>query len=67
MLRSEEGNVSRAARALGLHRNQLRRYLVKYPELAASEDEKGDKAGEQSDGKSDARGDGKSDDGPDEN
>jgi transcriptional regulator with GAF, ATPase, and Fis domain len=46
-LRAEAGNVSRAARALGLHRNQLRRYLVKHPELATSED----KSDDQSDGK----------------
>jgi transcriptional regulator with GAF, ATPase, and Fis domain len=51
MLRSEEGNVSRAARALGLHRNQLRRYLVKHPELVTT----------------DEQGDDKPDDKPDEN
>jgi DNA-binding NtrC family response regulator len=33
-LRAEHGNVTRAAKALGLHRNQLRRYLVRHPELA---------------------------------
>ncbi len=34
-LRLEDGNVSRAARRLGLHRNQLRRWLAKHPEAAA--------------------------------
>ncbi len=34
-LRREDGNVTRAARALGLHRNQLRRYLARHEELAA--------------------------------
>ncbi len=38
-LRAQGGNVSRAARALGLHRNQLRRYLVKFPELVRSDDD----------------------------
>jgi transcriptional regulator with PAS, ATPase and Fis domain len=33
-LRAEDGNVTRAARALGLHRNQLRRYITKHPDLA---------------------------------
>ena len=33
-LRAEGGNVSRAARRLGLSRSQLRRYLVKYPDAA---------------------------------
>ncbi len=33
-LKSEDGNVTRAARALGLHRNQLRRYITKHPDLA---------------------------------
>jgi DNA-binding NtrC family response regulator len=34
-LRDEHGNVTRAARRLGLHRNQLRRFLTRHPELAA--------------------------------
>jgi DNA-binding NtrC family response regulator len=34
-LRAESGNVTRAAKALGLHRNQLRRYMVRHPELDA--------------------------------
>ncbi|MBK9034186.1 MAG: sigma 54-interacting transcriptional regulator [Myxococcales bacterium] len=34
-LRAEAGNVSRAARRLGVHRNQLRRYLSKHPDAAA--------------------------------
>jgi transcriptional regulator of acetoin/glycerol metabolism len=34
-LRAEGGNVTRAARALGLHRNQLRRYLAKHADAAA--------------------------------
>jgi DNA-binding NtrC family response regulator len=34
-LRGAAGNVSAAARALGIHRNQLRRLLAKHPELAA--------------------------------
>jgi len=33
-LRSHEGNVSAAARALGLHRNQIRRVLARHPTLA---------------------------------
>jgi transcriptional regulator with GAF, ATPase, and Fis domain len=33
-LAAEGGNVVRTARALGLHRNQLRRFLAKHPELA---------------------------------
>jgi transcriptional regulator with PAS, ATPase and Fis domain len=39
-LREHSGNVSRAARALGLHRNQLRRWLAKNgrPELSAPGD-----------------------------
>ncbi len=32
-LAAEGGNVARAARALGLHRNQLRRFLARHPEL----------------------------------
>src|SRR5690606_563786 len=34
-LRDAGGNVSRAARALGVHRNQLRRWLAKHPSEAA--------------------------------
>ncbi|MBP8806383.1 MAG: sigma 54-interacting transcriptional regulator [Kofleriaceae bacterium] len=34
-LRAEGGNISRAARRLGVHRTQLRRYLAKHPEAAA--------------------------------
>lgn len=34
-LRDEGGNVTRAARKLGLHRNQLRRYLAKHADAAA--------------------------------
>jgi len=34
-LRAEGGNVSRTARRLGVHRNQLRRYLGKHPDAAA--------------------------------
>jgi transcriptional regulator with PAS, ATPase and Fis domain len=34
-LKAEGGNVSRAARRLGVHRNQLRRYLGKHPAAAA--------------------------------
>jgi transcriptional regulator with GAF, ATPase, and Fis domain len=34
-LREEGGNVTRAARRLGLHRNQLRRFLTRHPELAS--------------------------------
>lgn len=37
-LRSGAGNVTRAARALGLHRNQLRRYLARHPEIAITPD-----------------------------
>jgi transcriptional regulator with GAF, ATPase, and Fis domain len=33
-LAAEGGNVVRTARALGLHRNQLRRFLARHPELA---------------------------------
>jgi len=33
-LEAEGGNVTRAARNLGLHRNQLRRFLARQPELA---------------------------------
>lgn len=35
-LQTHEGNVTRAATALGLHRNQLRRWLTKHPEIAAA-------------------------------
>jgi DNA-binding NtrC family response regulator len=34
-LRDENGNVTRAARKLGLHRNQVRRFLTRHPELQA--------------------------------
>jgi transcriptional regulator with GAF, ATPase, and Fis domain len=34
-LREENGNVTRAARKLGLHRNQVRRFLTRHPELQA--------------------------------
>ncbi len=34
-LRDEGGNVTRAARRLGLHRNQLRRYVAKHDDAAA--------------------------------
>jgi transcriptional regulator with GAF, ATPase, and Fis domain len=34
-LAAEGGNVVRAARALGLHRNQLRRFLARHPELTS--------------------------------
>ncbi|MBL8623389.1 MAG: sigma 54-interacting transcriptional regulator [Myxococcales bacterium] len=34
-LKAEGGNVSRASRRLGVHRNQLRRYLGKHPAAAA--------------------------------
>ncbi|MBZ0232617.1 MAG: sigma 54-interacting transcriptional regulator [Deltaproteobacteria bacterium] len=33
-LRDESGNVTRAARRLGIHRNQLRRYVAKHPDAA---------------------------------
>jgi transposase-like protein len=33
-LRECDGNVTRAARALGMHRNQLRRWLTKYGDQA---------------------------------
>ncbi len=51
-LRAEGGNVSRAARALGLHRNQLRRYLAKHPQLAAQESATGAGEGDPGDGDS---------------
>jgi transcriptional regulator with GAF, ATPase, and Fis domain len=35
-LRAEGGNVSRSARRLGVHRNQLRRYLARNPAALAS-------------------------------
>ncbi len=35
-LRAEAGNVSRAARRLGVHRNQLRRYVAKHPAAATA-------------------------------
>lgn len=34
-LRAHGGNVTGAARALGMHRNQLRRWLAKHPAIAA--------------------------------
>jgi transcriptional regulator with GAF, ATPase, and Fis domain len=34
VLAAEGGNVVRTARALGLHRNQLRRFLARHPDLA---------------------------------
>jgi transcriptional regulator of acetoin/glycerol metabolism len=34
-MRDERGNVTAAARRLGIHRNQLRRYLAKHPDAAA--------------------------------
>ncbi|HEY0991490.1 MAG TPA: helix-turn-helix domain-containing protein, partial [Kofleriaceae bacterium] len=37
-LLAEGGNVARTARQLGLHRNQLRRFLARHPDLAAAED-----------------------------
>jgi transcriptional regulator with GAF, ATPase, and Fis domain len=37
-LEDHGGNVRGTARALGLHRNQLRRWLEKHPELKARED-----------------------------
>ncbi len=38
VLRDMAGNVTRAAKQLGLHRNQLRRYLAKHPELEGDSD-----------------------------
>jgi transcriptional regulator with GAF, ATPase, and Fis domain len=38
-LRDADGNVSAAARILGLHRNQLRRYLARHPELGGVDEE----------------------------
>jgi transcriptional regulator with GAF, ATPase, and Fis domain len=38
-LLAERGNVARAARQLGLHRNQLRRFLARHPELAPGNDD----------------------------
>jgi transcriptional regulator of acetoin/glycerol metabolism len=35
-LLAEGGNVARTARQLGLHRNQLRRFLARHPDLAPS-------------------------------
>jgi DNA-binding NtrC family response regulator len=49
-LRAERGNISRAARALGLHRNQLRRYLAKHPQLAAEVGAAADSEGDPGDG-----------------
>ncbi len=39
VLREMSGNVTRAAKQLGLHRNQLRRYLAKHPELGGGQAE----------------------------
>lgn len=36
-LLAEGGNVARTARQLGLHRNQLRRFLARHPDLAAGD------------------------------
>ena len=47
-LRAESGNVTRSARRLGLHRNQLRRYLAKHADagaLAAGESQESDDDG----------------------
>ncbi len=41
-LRAHEGNVSAAARALGLHRNQIRRVLAKHPGLGSADAADGD-------------------------
>ncbi len=51
-LRAEDGNVSRASRRLGVHRNQLRRYLAKHPDAAAlaADDSSGDDGGKDDDG-----------------
>jgi transcriptional regulator with PAS, ATPase and Fis domain len=38
-LAAHAGNVSAAARALGIHRNQLRRLLTRHPELDAADDD----------------------------
>jgi DNA-binding NtrC family response regulator len=38
-MRAADGNVSAAARALGLHRNQLRRFLARHPELEGIADD----------------------------
>jgi transcriptional regulator of acetoin/glycerol metabolism len=46
-LLAEGGNVARTARQLGLHRNQLRRFLARHPDLARGEgDDHGEPAGE---------------------
>jgi transcriptional regulator of acetoin/glycerol metabolism len=44
-LAAEGGNVARTARTLGLHRNQLRRFLARHPDLAARSDVPGDAGG----------------------
>ncbi len=44
-LRAEQGNVTRAARALGMHRNQLRRWITKNgvdPKMLAGNRDEGD-------------------------
>jgi transcriptional regulator with PAS, ATPase and Fis domain len=46
-LLAEGGNVARTARQLGLHRNQLRRFLARHPDLALSDlDDSSERAGE---------------------
>ncbi|MBI4956733.1 MAG: sigma 54-interacting transcriptional regulator [Myxococcales bacterium] len=44
-LRAEQGNVSGAARRLGLHRNQLRRWLQSHPRPAPQPTHEGDDSG----------------------
>jgi DNA-binding NtrC family response regulator len=41
-LRSQDGNVTRAAYTLGIHRNQLRRYLAQHPGLTLMGDDDGE-------------------------
>ena len=36
-LAAEGGNVARTARVLGLHRNQLRRFLARHPDVVTGE------------------------------
>ncbi len=38
-LREEGGNVTAAAKRLGLHRNQLRRYMSKFPEIKSDDND----------------------------